>query len=135
MPGGGSSVPSSHESVDQRQHFLKMNGKEIFKVAVRHMEQATIDLLQEKGLTTGDIDCVIPHQANMRIIDSLGDRLGVPKEKFVNNLDRFGNTSAASIPIALTEAVRLGRLKSGDNLLLIAFGAGLTWGACLIKWY
>ncbi len=134
MPGGGSNIPASSESLDDRQHFLKMNGKEIFKVAVRYMEQATLDLLESKGLTIEEIDCVIPHQANMRIIDSLGERLGVPKEKFVNNLVRYGNTSAASIPIALTEAVKLGKLKKGDHLLLIAFGAGLTWGASLIKW-
>lgn len=134
MPAGGSAIPSTHESIDERKHFLKMNGKEIFKVAVRHMEQATLELLKSKGLTADDIDCVVPHQANMRIIDSLGERLGVPKEKFVNNLVRYGNTSAASIPIALTEAVRLGKLKKGDYLLLIAFGAGLTWGASLIKW-
>ena len=134
MPGGGSNIPASSESLDDRQHFLKMNGKEIFKVAVRYMEQASLDLLESKGLTIEEIDCVIPHQANMRIIDSLGERLGVPKEKFVNNLVRYGNTSAASIPIALTEAVKLGKLKKGDHLLLIAFGAGLTWGASLIKW-
>jgi len=134
QPGGGSAQPSSHESVEARQHFLKMNGKEIFKLAVRVMGQASVDVLENHGYTTADVDLVIPHQANMRIIDSLAKRMAIPMDAFHNNLERYGNTSAASVGIALDEAVRTGRLKSGDLLLLVAFGAGLTWGATLVKW-
>lgn len=134
QPGGGSSQPANHESVDTRQHFLKMNGKEIFKLAVRVMGAASTEILEKQGYSSEDLKLVIPHQANMRIIESLKKRLGIPEEKFHNNLERFGNTSAASIPIALDEAYRAGRIQSGDLVLLVAFGAGLTWGSTLIKW-
>jgi 3-oxoacyl-[acyl-carrier-protein] synthase-3 len=134
QPGGGSTLPPTPESLAARQHFLKMNGREVFKSAVRVMAQACTDLLDRYGRTPGELDLIIPHQANMRIIDSLSKRLGIGMDRFHNNLDRFGNTSAASVPIALDEAVRAGRLRPGDLLLLVAFGAGLTWGASLIKW-
>ncbi|MGB0408436.1 MAG: beta-ketoacyl-ACP synthase III [Opitutales bacterium] len=134
QPGGGTAIPASKQSVEGRQHFLKMNGKEIFKLAVRVMEQASLDILERCGYGRQDIDLVIPHQANMRIIESLAKRLSLPLDKFHNNLDRYGNTSAASVGIALDEAVRAGRVKSGDIVLLVAFGAGLTWASCLIKW-
>jgi 3-oxoacyl-[acyl-carrier-protein] synthase-3 len=134
MPAGGCATPATSESVDSRQHFLKMNGKEIFKVAVRLMEKVSIDLLEELNMTTEDIDCVVPHQANIRILDTLAGRLNIPTSKFFNNIERYGNTSAASIPIALDEAVRAGKINSGDHLFLVAFGAGLTWGSCVIKW-
>ena len=134
QPGGGSALPASIESVEARQHFLKMNGKEIFKLAVRVMGQSSTDILERHGRSSEDLDLVIPHQANMRIIGSLAKRLDIPDEKFHNNLDRFGNTSAASIPIALDEAFRAGRVQSGSLILLVAFGAGLTWGSTLIKW-
>ena len=134
QPGGGSAMPASEASIAARQHFLKMNGKEIFKSAVRVMGQASTDILEQVGYTAEDLDLVIPHQANMRIIESLAKRLKIPMEKFHNNLDRFGNTSAASVPIALDEAFRAGRIKSGDLILLVAFGAGLTWASTLIKW-
>lgn len=134
QPGGGSAMPASETSIATRQHFLKMNGKEIFKSAVRVMGQASTDILEQVGYTPEDLDLVIPHQANMRIIESLAKRLEIPMEKFHNNLDRFGNTSAASVPIALDEAYRAGRIKSGDLILLVAFGAGLTWASTLIKW-
>lgn len=134
QPGGGSAIPPSHESIDAQQHFLKMNGKEIFKLAVRVMGAASTDILEQHGYNSDDIQLVIPHQANMRIIESLKKRLKIPEEKFHNNLERFGNTSAASIPIALDEAYRQGRIASGDLVLLVAFGAGLTWGSTLIKW-
>ena len=134
QPGGGSAIPPSHESIDTQQHFLKMNGKEIFKLAVRVMGAASTDILEQHGYNSDDIQLVIPHQANMRIIESLKKRLKIPEEKFHNNLERFGNTSAASIPIALDEAYRQGRIASGDLVLLVAFGAGLTWGSTLIKW-
>lgn len=134
QPGGGSAMPATIESVTTQQHFLKMNGKEIFKSAVRVMGQASIDIIQRHGYTPEDLDLVIPHQANMRIIESLAKRLNIPLEKFHHNLDRYGNTSAASVPIALDEALRAGRIQSGDLILLVAFGAGLTWASTLIKW-
>jgi 3-oxoacyl-[acyl-carrier-protein] synthase-3 len=135
QPAGGSKIPSSHESIDARQHFIKMNGKEIFKQAVRVMGQVSNDILRQHSLKADQIDLLIPHQANMRIIESLAKRMKLPMEKFHNNLDRFGNTSAASIGLALDEAYRKGRIQSGDLILLVAFGAGLTWGATLIKWH
>ena len=134
QPAGGSKIPTSHESIDARQHFIKMNGKEIFKQAVRVMGQVSNDILEQYSLKADQIDLVIPHQANMRIIESLAKRMKLPMEKFHNNLDRYGNTSAASIGLALDEAYRKGRIQSGDLILLVAFGAGLTWGASLIKW-
>lgn len=134
QPAGGSAIPPSVESLAARQHFLKMNGKEIFKQAVRVMGKASADILEQQGFDSSEIDLVIPHQANMRIIDSLAKRMKLPMEKFHNNLDRYGNTSAASVGIALDEAYRAGRIQSGDLLLLVAFGAGLTWASALIKW-
>lgn len=134
MPGGGSAVPASGESIETRQHYLKMRGREVFKSAVRVMVQSAKDILNENDLNANDIKCVIPHQANLRIIESLSNRLELPLDKFYLNLDRYGNTSAASIPIALDEAYRSGRFKSGDLILMVAFGAGLTWGASILKW-
>jgi len=135
QPGGGSAIPASEESVAARQHFLKMNGKEIFKLAVRVMGQASMEILERFGRGPADVDLVIPHQANMRIIDSLAKRLEIPMERFHNNLEFYGNTSAASVGIALDEAFRSGRIRSGDLVLLVAFGAGLTWASSLIKWH
>ena len=134
QPGGGSALPPSPESLENRQHFLKMNGKEVFKSAVRVMGQVSIEILKQQGYTPEEIDLVIPHQANIRIIDKLAKQLDIPIEKFHNNLVRYGNTSAASIPIALDEAIRTSRLKSGNLVLLVAFGAGLTWSATLLRW-
>ena len=134
QPAGGSAIPASTESIEARQHYIKMNGKEIFKLAVRVMGQASTDIIERLNYQTEDLDLVIPHQANMRIIDSLAKRLKIPLEKFHNNLDRYGNTSAASVGIALDEAYRAGRIQSGDLVLLVAFGAGLTWASSLIKW-
>lgn len=134
QPGGGCAIPPSPGSLEGRQHFLKMRGKEVFKQAVRVMGQAAAEILEQNGLQADQLACVIPHQANMRIIESLSTRLHIPIERFFLNLDKYGNTSAASIPIALDEAARAGRLKKGDTLLLIAFGAGLTWGSALIRW-
>lgn len=135
QPGGGSACPASTESILARQHFIKMNGKEIFKQAVRVMGQVSADVLERHGYDGDTVDLLIPHQANMRIIDSLAKRMGLPMERFYNNLEYYGNTSAASIGIALDEANRNGRIRSGDLVLLVAFGAGLTWGATLIKWH
>ena len=135
MPGGGCQVPASVDSLEQRQHFLKMNGREIFKFAVRGMERSALEILERQGLTIADIDRIVPHQANMRIIETIQERLDIPKDKFYNNLQNYGNTSAASIPIALDEAYRKGILQHGERILLLAFGAGLTWGSTLLKWH
>jgi len=135
QPGGGAACPPTPTSIEERKHFLKMNGKEVFKVAVREMEQVIRDLLVQQGITSAQISCVVPHQANIRILDALATRLEIPMERFVVNIDRYGNTSAASIPLALDEAHAAGRIRPGDYILLVAFGAGLTWGATLIKWH
>ncbi len=134
MPGGGARQPATRASVDARLHFLKMSGKEVFKNAVGAMATASREALSRCGLTIEDIAMVIPHQANIRIIDAIADRLGAPKEKVFVNVDRFGNTSAASVAIALDEAARGGRIQRGDLILLVVFGAGLTWAAAVIQW-
>ena len=135
IPGGGSRHPISHKVVDENLAKIKMaNGNEVFKTAVRAMEEAAVAALKANGVEVSDIDLLVPHQANARIINATAQRLGLPKERIVMNIDRFGNTSAASIPIALDGAVRAGRLKPGDLLLLVAFGGGLTWGSALIRW-
>ncbi|MCG0237933.1 MAG: ketoacyl-ACP synthase III [Firmicutes bacterium] len=134
LPGGGSKHPASHETVEQRLHYVKMNGKEVFKFAVRVMNESTLRVLAQAGLTPADVDLLVPHQANLRIIEAAVERLGIPWEKVVVNLDRYGNTSAAAIPLALTEAWRAGRIRDGDLLLLVSFGAGLVWGAVALRW-
>lgn len=133
QPAGGSKQPASITSIENRDHFLKMNGKEIFKSAVRVMEKATRELLEANGLETQDVDHVIPHQANVRIVESMAQRLEIPLEKFFCNLDRHGNTSAASIPIAFDEACQRGIFRKGEIGVLVAFGAGLTWSATLVR--
>lgn len=134
MPGGGAKYPASKESVSGRMHHLKMSGKEVFKYAVTAMQTAAEDALTKCNLTIGDIKCIIPHQANRRILESLADRLGVPIDTFYINLHRYGNISAASVAIALDEAAREGRFKQGDLILLVVFGSGLTWASCVIQW-
>ncbi len=134
IPAGGSSVPTSAETVARGDHFIKMKGKEVFKLAVRVMEEAARDILEQHGLAAHQIGLVIPHQANLRIIDAIAQYLELPVERFFVNVDRYGNTSAASIPIALDEARKAGRIKEGDLTLLVAFGAGLTYGSALIRW-
>jgi len=134
IPAGGSNTPASAASLASRDHFLKMKGKEIFKYAVRGMEEAARDILEQHGIAANQINLVIPHQANRRIIESIAQYLELPMERFFVNLDRYGNTSAASIPIALNEARRAGRINPGDLTLLVAFGAGLTYGSALIRW-
>ncbi len=133
QPAGGSSLPACFETVEKRMHYLKMNGREIFKSAVRVMESASLDLLERHGLSIDEISLVIPHQANMRIVESLSQRLKVPMDKFFCNLNRYGNTSAASIPLAFDEAKKSGRIRSGELGLLVAFGAGLTWSSTLVR--
>lgn len=133
MPGGGSAHPATSASLDSRLHYLKMRGREVFKLAVKVMEQAAKEILEQNGLNSDQLACVIPHQANLRIIELLSSRLEIPMDRFYLNLEKYGNTSAASIPIALDEAFREGRFQSGDLILLVAFGAGLTWGATLVR--
>src|SRR2546423_12092050 len=134
MPGGGSRCPATAESVSSRQHFLRMEGKETFKNAVQAMQTAAEEALRRCEIDISRIKCIIPHQANRRIIDAVGERLGAKPEQLFVNLHRYGNTSAASVAIALDEAVQSGAVKSGDLILLIVFGAGLTWGAAVIEW-
>lgn len=134
MPAGGVACPASEQSVATRGHYLKMNGKEVFKQAVREMGNITMQVLEQTGVCPDAVRCIIPHQANIRIIEALAARLKLPMERFLVNIDRYGNTSAASIPIALEEARRTGRFGSGDYTLMTAFGAGLTWGGTLVKW-
>lgn len=130
IPGGGTSAPASPETP----RVIQMKGREIFKIAVREMEDAARDILEQHGLHADQIDCVIPHQANLRIIDAIAQYLELPLERFFVNLDRYGNTSAASIPLAIDEARRAGRIQPGHTTLLVAFGAGLTYGSALVRW-
>ncbi len=134
MPGGGSRCPATLDSVNARQHYLRMEGKETFKNAVQAMYSAAQEALRRCELDITKIACVIPHQANRRIIDAVGERLGAAPEQLFVNLDKYGNTSAASVAIALDEAVASGKIQRGDLILLVVFGAGLTWGAAVIEW-
>ncbi len=134
QPGGGSRHPATRETVEARMHYAKMKGNEVFKVAVRMFEESTNVLLANNGLRVEDVDLFVPHQANLRIIEAAAKRLGLPIEKVIVNVDRYGNTGAASVYVALEEAWSLGRIKPGDLLLLAAFGGGFTWGAALVRW-
>jgi len=134
LPAGGSCIPPTAESVASGLHFLQMDGKEVFKHAVRIMQEKALEVLDLCKVPADKVSMLIPHQANTRIIDSVAKRLGIPAEKVYVNIENYGNTSSASIPIALSEAVELGKIKSGDYILFVAFGAGLTWGATLVKW-
>lgn len=134
VPGGGSRNPPSEKMVAERMQFIKMKGNETFKVAVRTLEEIARETLAANNFTVKDLDLYVPHQANARILKSVADRLGLPLEKMMLNLDRYGNTSAASIPIALDEAVQSGLIKEGSLVMIGAFGAGLTWASGLIRW-
>jgi 3-oxoacyl-[acyl-carrier-protein] synthase-3 len=127
-------MPATPDLLEQGKQYVYMNGREIFKHAVREMCDSATRAVDEAGLSLSDISLVIPHQANVRIIDAVTKRLELPASRVVVNLDRYGNTSAASVPIALYEAVQQGRVKDGDYLLLTAFGGGLTWGSSVIRW-
>ncbi|MDY6876127.1 MAG: beta-ketoacyl-ACP synthase III [Chloroflexota bacterium] len=133
-PGGGCANPFSEEVLRNREHYLRMDGRRIFKFATRKMTDAVINVVRDSGLTWDDIELIIPHQANARIIELAARRLKVAPEKVMINLDRYGNTSAASIPLALCDALEEGRLKSGDHAVLVGFGAGLTWAAAVLHW-
>lgn len=132
-PGGGTKLGTTHETIDNRMHFFKMKGNELFKVAVRSMADISAEMLEKAGYTVDDVKVVIPHQANQRITDAVASRLGVPEEKVYSNIAEHGNTSSASIPIALDECIQSGRIKEGDLVLLTAFGGGVTWGASVIR--
>ncbi len=134
MPGGGSRQPLTKENIDERLNTIKMAGREVYKQAVSAMLAASCKVLEQVGLETSDLACVIPHQANLRIIESIAQRLEIPLDHFHINLDKYGNTSAAAVAIALDEAGRTGRMKEGDFVLLVVFGGGLTWASSVIQW-
>ncbi|MEK7701743.1 MAG: beta-ketoacyl-ACP synthase III [candidate division NC10 bacterium] len=134
MPGGGSRHPATHETVDARMHYAKMKGNEVFKVAVRMFVECTRQILARNGFTADDVSLFIPHQANLRIIEAAAKRVNLPMERTFVNVDRYGNTGAASVYVALEEAVATGRIARGDLVLLAAFGGGFAWGSVLIRW-
>ena len=134
MPAGGSLYPATLETVKNKMHYIHMNGNEVFKFAIKIMGEAAYKALEDAGLDTKDVDCLIPHQANIRIIKSAAKRLHLPMDKVFVNVNKYGNTSAASIPIALAEAVKERHFKKGDIIVLVGFGAGLTWASCVLKW-
>jgi 3-oxoacyl-[acyl-carrier-protein] synthase-3 len=134
VPGGGSRLPASAAMLADRQQFVKMKGNETFKVAVRTLEATAREALEANKMGVDDVDLFIPHQANVRIINAVMERLGLRKDRVFLNIDRYGNTSAASIPLALDEAVRAGRISPGSRILMVAFGSGLTWASAVVKW-
>lgn len=133
IPGGGSRMPMGSKVIEDRDQYIKMKGNDVFKVAVKSMETATVNAVEKAGLTSDDIDLFVPHQANHRILEAVRKRLGFPEQKVFVNLDRYGNTSAASVPLALDEAIQSGRAKEGSIVLFAAFGAGFTWGASVVR--
>jgi len=134
MKGGGSLNPATHETVDKRMHYIYQDGKAVFKVAVKGMADVSAEIMQRNNLTADDVAWLVPHQANLRIIDATAERMGLDRSKVMINIDRYGNTTAATIPLCLSEWWESGKLKRGQNIVLASFGAGYTWGAALIKW-
>jgi len=134
LPAGGTRLPASHETVDARLHYIKMNGRQVYLHAVKAMSDSTLKVLERAGVKGTDLDLLFPHQANIRIIESVAERAGIPMDKVFGNIHKYGNTSAASIPIALWDAENQGRLKEGMLIGMVAFGAGFTWGAALMRW-
>jgi len=134
MPGGGAKNPASLESVQQRLHYIQFRGKEVFKLAINNITNLILETARENGLTLDDIDLIIPHQSNLRIIEATMEKLGLPMEKAFVNIDKYGNTSSASVPIAIDEARKKGHLRKGDIVMLVAFGGGVTWGSSVIRW-
>ena len=134
MLGGGSLNPASHETVDKKWHYIYQDGKAVFKVAVKGMADVSAELMQKSNLKSEDISYLVPHQANLRIIDATAERMGLSRDKVMINIDKYGNTTAATIPLCLTEYHRAGKIKKGDNIILSAFGAGYTWGASHLVW-
>lgn len=133
-PGGGTRYPASQQTIEERLHYIKMRGNELFKIAVRNMADIARQVLDDVKMSPNDVDVFIPHQANQRITDAVGERLGMPASKVYSNIDRIGNTSSASIPIGLDECVRSGRIQPGQILLLASFGAGVTYGGVVMRW-
>ena len=134
FPAGGARMPTTHETIDDRLHYIKMEGRKVYVNAVRAMGDSVVRVLDQAGYTGDDLVILFPHQANIRIITSVAERAGTPMEKVFVNIDKYGNTSAAAIPVALCEALESGRAKEGDTLVLVGFGGGLTWGSSLIRW-
>ena len=134
MPAGGCAMPASEKTVAEKLHSVKMDGREVFRQAVTKMPESALISMNELGMKVEDIDWFIPHQANIRIIDSAAKKLGIPKEKTIVNLQKYGNTSSASLPLAISEAVEDGKIKNGDTILLTAIGGGLAWGSMILKW-
>lgn len=134
VPAGGSRSPATAETLENRLHYVKMNGQEVYKFAIRVMNEATVQVLEKAGYGVKDLDLLVPHQANIRIIEGAMKRLDIGPDRVIINLDRYGNTSSASIPVALCEALETGRLKDGDLVTIVSFGAGLVWGAAAFRW-
>jgi 3-oxoacyl-[acyl-carrier-protein] synthase-3 len=134
MKGGGSLNPPSHQTVDDKLHYIYQDGKSVFKVAVMGMADVSAEILERNNLTGADVDWLVPHQANLRIIDATADRMGLDKSKVMININKYGNTTAATIPLCLSEWWHAGKVKKGQNLILASFGAGYTWGAVYVKW-
>ncbi|AFN75681.1 3-oxoacyl-(acyl-carrier-protein) synthase III [Melioribacter roseus P3M-2] len=134
MKAGGSLMPASHETVDKKLHYIYQDGKAVFKVAVKGMADVSYEIMEKNNLKPEDVAYLVPHQANLRIISATAERMGISQDKVMINIDKYGNTTAATIPLCLTEYYRDGKLKKGDNLILSAFGAGFTWGAIYLTW-
>jgi 3-oxoacyl-[acyl-carrier-protein] synthase-3 len=134
MTGGGSLNPPSHETVDKKMHYIYQDGKAVFKVAVKGMADVSFEIMQKNNLTSDDIAYLVPHQANLRIISATAERMGIGMDKVMINIDKYGNTTAATIPLCLVEYYRAGKVKKGDKLVLAAFGAGYTWGSSYLVW-
>lgn len=134
MKGGGSLNPSTHETVDKKMHYIYQDGRAVFKIAVVTMADVSVELMKRNGVSADDVDWLVPHQANLRIIDACAERMGLDKSKVMVNIDRYGNTTAATIPLCISEWWQWGKLKKGQTMVLASFGAGYTWGAVLVKW-
>lgn len=132
QPAGGSVKPACHDSVEKHEHFVKQDGRSVFKFAVKHMAEVSVEIMERNGLNAENVDWLVPHQANLRIVDATAKRMNLSNEKVMNNIDRYGNTTSGTIPLLLWEWEK--RLKKGDNLVLSAFGGGFTWGAIYVKW-
>jgi 3-oxoacyl-[acyl-carrier-protein] synthase III len=134
LPAGGSKCPASHATIDEKQHYVRLDGREVFRFGVTTVVDLIKDAMERHNLKASDVGAIVPHQANIRIIESAAERLGLPLDLFVTNIEKYGNTSAASVPIALDEAARAGRLQKGKPVILLAFGAGLTWSSAVLEW-
>lgn len=134
IPAGGARCPASHETVDAREHYIRMNGKEVYRFAINAIDEAANMVLERNGFTHDDVSLVVLHQANIRIIEAAAKRLDIPMDRWINNIQQYGNTSAGSIPLAFNQAYEEGRIKEGDLILLVGFGGGLTWGSMLLRW-